>query len=177
MKLNIQLTLEDYLEYQLYSSSKSKNQNRNRFISRIIVPIVYLFFCVYYFVEQNNDTSLVFLLVAILWYLIYPLYSRWHYKRHFKKHIEENFKNRINKPVELIIDDSSIIITEQTSQSKTNNTDLKNLIELKNHFFIKLSTDVSLIIPKKFIEDQSNFKELLISNGAEYVNETNWSWK
>lgn len=176
MKLNIQLTFEDFLEYQLYSSSKSKNQNKNRLISRIIIPIIYLFISIFYFIDGGFKTGIIFLLIAAIWYFLYPFYSSWHYKRHFRKHIEENYKNRINKIVEITIGENSLFTKENISESKISSNDLKSLIELKNHFFVKLSTDVSLIIPKKYIENQSKFKEILIGYGTEYVDETNWNW-
>ena len=99
------------------------------------------------------------------------------YKNHFKKHVEENYKNRINKPVEININENSVNAKDFTSESKISGTELKELIETKNHFFIKLTTDLSLILPKHAIENKAEFKKHITELGAEYVDELNWEWK
>ena len=97
--------------------------------------------------------------------------------KHFQKHVEENYKNRINKPVEIDFDENSVNAKDFTSESKINGTELKELIETKEHFFIKLTTDLSLIVPKHSIENQTEFKKRVTELGAEYIDELNWKWK
>ena len=126
--------------------------------------------------DGNIPTGIVFVAVAIFWYAMYPLYAQWRYKRYFEKHVEENYKNRINKPVELIIDENAVNAKDFTSESKINGSELKELIETKNHFFIKLTSDLSLIVPKHSVEDQPEFKKLLTELGAKYVDELDWEW-
>ena len=178
MTINYQLTNSDFLEYQLYTSSKSELHKKRRFRSRIIVPIIYVLFGLY-LANKNGDNGIgiVFAGIGILWFVFYPLYSKWRYKNHFKKHVEENYKNRINKPVEIDFDENSVNAKDFTSESKINGTELKELIETKDHFFIKLTTDLSLIVPKHSIENQMEFKKRVTELGAEYVNELNWKWK
>ena len=178
MKITYQLTNTDYLEYQLFTSSKSKLHKKKRFQSRIIVPILY-FLLGLYLSNKNDDSKLmiVFAIVSILWFLLYPLYSKWKYKKHFKKHIEENYKNRINKLVEISLDEDSIKAKDYASESKINGTEVKELIETKNHFFMKLQTDLSLIIPKHSIDNREEFIIRVKSYGTDYIEETSWVWK
>ncbi len=91
--------------------------------------------------------------------------------------MEENYKNRINKPVEIDLDENSISAKDFTSESRINGTKLKELIETKNHFFVKLTTDLSLIVPKRSIDNQLEFKRIVIQFGAEYIDDLNWEWK
>lgn len=178
MTINYQLTNADFLEYQLYTSSKSELHKKRRFRSRIIIPILYLVLGIF-FANQNGkfEIGIAFVLFGILWFVFYPMYSKWRYKNHFKKHVEENYKNRINKPVEIDFDENSVNAKDFTSESKINGTELKELIETHNHFFIKLTTDLSLIVPKHSIENQAEFKKRVTELGAEYVDELNWKWK
>ncbi|MEH1009459.1 YcxB family protein [Winogradskyella sp. ECml5-4] len=178
MTLNYQLTNSDFLEYQLYTSSKSELHKKRRFRSRIIIPIIYLVLGIY-FANKNGGYGfgITFASFGILWFAFYPLYSKWRYKNHFKKHVEENYKNRINKPVKIDFDENSVNVKDFTSQSRINGTELKELIEIKDHFFIKLTTDISLIVPKHSIENQTEFKTRVTELGAEYVDELNWKWK
>jgi len=178
MKVNYQLTNSDFLEYQLYTSSKSELHKKRRFRSRIIIPIIYLLFGLYLANKnENSGIGIMFGGIGIGWFAFYPVYSKWRYKRHFKKHVEENYKNRINKPVEIDFDENSVNAKDFTSESKIKGTELKELIETKNHFFIKLRTDLSLIVPKHSIENELEFKKRITELGAEYINELNWEWK
>lgn len=178
MNLNYKLTNSDFLEYQLYASSKSESHKKKRRNNRIIGPILFLVYGFYLINKDKNYIGIiVFGIAAILWFIFYPKYSQWRYKNHFKKHVEENYKNRINKPVEIDFNESSLNAKDFTSESKINGTELKELIETKNHFFIKLATDLSLIVPKHSIENQTEFKKRVTELGAEYVDELNWEWK
>ena len=178
MTINYQLTNSDFLEYQLYTSSKSELHKKRRFRSRIIVPIIYLLIGLY-FANKNENGAIGIIMagIGIGWFAFYPMYSKWRYKKHFQKHVEENYKNRINKPVEINFDENSVNAKDFTSESKINGTELKELIETQNHFFLKLTTDLSLIVPKHSIGNQAEFKKRVTELGAEYVDELNWKWK
>lgn len=178
MNINYQLKNSDFLEYQLYTSSKSKIHKKKRFRSRIIIPILYLLLGLLF--ANKNEGYIIGIALAglgILWFAFYPMYSKWSYKKHFQKHVEENYKNRINKTVEIDFDENSLKVKDFTSESRINGTELKELIETKNHFFIKLTTDLSLIVPKHSIENKMDFKKRVTELGAEYIDELNWEWK
>lgn len=178
MNLNYKLTSTDFLEYQLYASSKSEYHKKKRRNSRFLIPIIFLIYGIYLTLKDDNYIGiLVFGITAILWFIFYPNYSAWRYKKHFKKNVEENYKNRIDKPVEIIFDENSVNAKDFTSESKINGTELKELIETKNHFFIKLTTDLTLILPKHSIENQKELKKRVIELGAVYIDELNWEWK
>ena len=177
MNIQYQLTYSDFLAYQLYTSSKSELHKKKRFRSRIIVPIIYICFGLYLYSKNNSlKVASILGLIALLWFFLYPTYSKWRYKRHFQKHVEENYKNRVHKPVEIEVDEHALNAKDFSSESKINGTELKALIETKNHFFIKLTTDLSLIVPKHSIVHQAEFKKRVTELGAEYVDELNWEW-
>ena len=178
MNIKYQLTNSDFLEYQLYTSSKSESHKKKRRNHRIIFPIVYFAYGFYLTNKDGNYTGIIlFAIISILWFFLYPKYSQWRYKRHFRKHVKENYKNRINKFVEIDFDENFLNAKDYTSESKINGTELKELIETKYHFFIKLTTDLSLIIPKHSIENQTELKNCVTEMGATYIDEINWEWK
>jgi len=178
MNINYQLTNSDFLEYQLYASSKSELHKKRRFRARIIGATIYLLVGLY-LVNENGDVGIgiLFAVLAILWFALFPMYSRWRYKRHFQNFVEENYKNRINKPVSIDFEGDFLNTKDGISESKIKGTELKELIETKGHFFIKLATDLSLIVPKQSIDNQMGFKKRVTDFGAKYVDELNWEWK
>ena len=178
MKINYKLTNSDFLEYQLFTSSKSELHKKRRRNNRFIGPIVMLLYGLYTIKKDGNFIGIIISgILAVLWFLLYPIYSKSRYERHFKKHIKENYKNRINIPGEIDFDRNSINVKDVTSESKINGAELKELIETPNHFFIKMTTDLSLIIPKHSIDNKAEFKKNVTELGAEYVDQLNWKWK
>lgn len=178
MTLNYALTNADFLEYQLYASSKSELHKKNRFRSRIIVAIIYILMGLY-FANKNENIGVAIIMsgIGICWFAFHPMYSKWKYRRHFKKHVEENYKNRIGKPVEIDFNGQSLNTKDVSSVSSINGSELKELIEIKNYFFIKLKMDISIVVPKHAIPNEAEFKQRVINLGAEYVDELNWTWK
>ena len=124
----------DFLESQLYNSSTSKLSQRNRFRSRLLIPIIYLILgLLLIFKDEKTVIGLILLIMSVIWYILHPFYSFWKYKRHYLKYIEENYKNRINPNTELDITEDSILAKGFTSEVEINRSDLselKQLIEL-----------------------------------------------
>lgn len=177
ISLNFKLQNSDFLAYHLYASSKSKNQNRQRLMVRILVPAFYFLLYLTLFLRYGiRVIDLWLVLFAISWLAFYPLYSKWKYKRHFLKTVEENYQNRINQPISIRLEEDQIFIKDFTSESTIETSAIKELIETKDHFFIKLKTEISLIIPKEAIENHSEFKDRLALFGAQYIDELNWKW-
>ncbi len=179
MNINYNLSHSDFLAYQLYTSSKSKLHNKKRLRSRVIIPIFYILLALFNFYKKGTYTLgigfIIIIIIAIIWFVFYPTYSKWRYKKLFNKHIKEHYKNRINKPIEISFNEDGVLNTKDfISESKISGTELKAFIETTEHVFIKLASDLSLVIPKHAIENLSELKKHIVGLGAEYVDELNW---
>ena len=178
MNLKYQLTPDDYLQYQLYNSSRSEIQNKRRFRSRVVFPILYsLLGLIFALVKANVSYFIPLLIIALIWYVVYPIYSKWKYRRHFQKHIKANYQNKVNQDLETKINNNSLFLIDHLSESRINRSQLKGLIETQYHFFVKLASDSAVIIPKRAIKNQPEFIKLLTKLGTEYVDEKAWEWK
>lgn len=178
MKFNYQLNNSDFLAFQLYNSSKSEALKKRRFRSRIIIPLIYLAFGLY-LATSNGDVGIgvILSLVALVWFALYPKYSKWRYKRHFQKHIEVNNKSLVDQPIEVEFDGSSMKTKDSTSKSKTKGSELKNLTETQHHFFVTLGSGQSMVVPKYRMENAEEFKKQVLDLGANYSDELDWEWK
>ena len=179
MKLEYKLNFSDFLEYQLYLSSKSELHKKNRNRARIVVPIIYIVLGLIIFFTDKLGLALFFFVFAIIWLLFYPLYSKWKYKKHFEKHIKANYKNRVGKKAELIFDTDVDFLETSTfgAQSRIQASEFDKLIEIKEHYFLKLKSELSIILPKRAVIDHEKFKKLFSDINLEYVNELDWEWK
>lgn len=88
MKLIYVLSFSDFLEYQLYFSSKSEVQQKNRKKSRNVVPLIYAILIILVLFLNQYLIATTFTIIAIAWYLFHPLYAKHRYKKHFEKHIK-----------------------------------------------------------------------------------------
>ena len=177
MKLRLQLENKDYLAYHLYNSSKSSLHKKKRMRGRIVIPILFLILgSLFILTSKNLNAFLIYVAIAVFWFLLHPLYSRWLYKNHFRKHIKETYKNRVHKTAELTFKDDSVLIEEPTSETKIFTTEFQELIELPDYYFLKLKSDVSIIFPKSTIANRTAFKRYFQNHQIRCTDELNWRW-
>lgn len=178
MTINFYLTPDDFLIHQLYTASKSELVNKKRRRNRLSVPIIYLIFSLMlFFIGGLSALGGIFILVAILWYVLYPLYSKKRYINHYKKHIEEHYTNRINREVAFTIESDMLYSRDGVSETKIDTQEINQLVELKDQYLVKLKTNQSFIIPKNKVEDKETFRSIFDQIAVEYLDETSWEWK
>ena len=145
---------------------------------RLFIPILYGGFGAYLFVMYQNLFGLIgFGVVAVLWYMLYPKYQKHRYRNHFLNHVIDSCKNRINIPIEFEMDSEYVYSRDAGSESKIKRSELASLIELKERFFLKMKTDVSLIIPKSAISNIDSFKAEIAQIGIPCIDELDWEFK
>lgn len=178
MKLEYILEFSDFLEYMLYSSSKSKLHKKSRKNVKLIVPIFYIVFAIILLYVERIELAIVFSVIALLWLLLVPLYTKWRSKKHFENHIREHYTNRFGKKVTLNLDKNADFIEtyDLGTHTKIHNSEFDKLIELQNFYFLKLKTGMFIIIPKRAVSEHENFKKLFSYLDLEYVDELNWEW-
>ena len=177
MRIEYKLSNEDFIEHQFFSSSKLKNTKKRLKYVKIYVPIAYILYGIY-LSQRDEDFSgfMFFFTISIVWYFLYPKYLKRRYKKHYSTHVKENYSNRINKITVVELLEEYIKTTDVLGEGKIKTSEIKELIELKEHFLIKLTTEQALIIPKSADFDQTELKMKVLDYGAKYVDETKWKW-
>lgn len=178
MKLQYQLSENDFLTYHLYASAHSEVHRKNRIRSRYLLAVLYAGFAFYMYIsKQNLSGAIIFLALAAVWVVIYPYYSYWRYKKHFQRIIRVKNQNTIGQDIEMDFQPNSIYSKDKFSEGTFNINEVKDLIELKEQYLIRLSAGSSLILPKNAVDDEEAFKKQLIDYGALYIDDRNWEWK
>lgn len=180
MSIEFTLEKEDFLTFQLYSATKSETVKKNRNKNRIRVPIVYAILSIILYIYADILFAAIFLIIGLLWYLLSPYYLRKRYLKHYSKHIEEHYKNRFGKSESLTFNSDIMESKDITGESKLNLSEVEELNEIKDYYFLKFSSGVSLIIPKNRIEKKEDLKESLLKIVSDFNikhnQELDWKW-
>lgn len=182
MKIDIQLSEEDYLTYQLYNASNSVRIKKRRLRSRIIPSILYLLLGGLSFLFTNNfELSIIVVGFGILWFFAYPIRDKHRYIRHYRGSIQDNYKERYGKTVSIEYTNEFIFASDNSCESKIQTNQIESFIEIPTLILIKYKEGGANIIPKNKIADQQAFvsmlKEMATNLNIEYKLENNWKWK
>lgn len=177
MTLEYKIEEQDFLAFQLFTASKSERihkKKRNAWVLLTVGSIVIAFF---FYLNQNNPMSLYFGLVAITTGIFYPKYFSWRYKKHYKTHIKENYLKRFGQVETLEISQESISSKNKIGEGKINLSEIEKIDETNKHFFLKISTGLSLIIPKQELADSNGLRERFKEIGLSVNDELSWKWE
>ena len=180
MQLKYSLDENDFLQYQLFAASKSKNIKAQR--TRTFMMMVATFALLSYVVFTPGD-PLSYLLIALFAFVLicYKWYEKKRYSDHYRKNIAENYKERFGLISTLTFTENQIIEENKLGESKINYESLSQINEIKDYYFLKLITGQSLIIPKKVIPNESDFTTKLEQIKERFNLEKNvdldWKWK
>ncbi|MBB4804177.1 hypothetical protein HNP37_004263 [Flavobacterium nitrogenifigens] len=182
MTTNYQLDENDFLQYQLYTASKSERIKKKRLKSKIIIPIIYGLIVAFDLYKGNTNSAIVFLAMGILWFFLYPFWDKRHYIKHYKGFIKENYQNRFNKVVVIEFADDFISSNDISgSEMKIATSEIEEINEISSSIFIKFNIGNSLILPKNKIQNNDDIilflRQLANSLNIKYNIENDWKWK
>ncbi len=173
------LETKDYLTYQLFIASRSKQVQNSRIKTRIVVPIVWIILgCILSYHDGNFMMLIAFSFASMLWYIMIPRYETKRYEKHYAKFIEEHYTNRIGQENIIDFQDDIIKANSPMGESKVHYDALLALQELKEYLFLALSKSTAFIIPKKDIDDIEKLKyDLARKTGLSWEDYRDWKWR
>ncbi len=173
------LSEDDFLTYQLYAASKSNQIKKSRKIGRILIPLMYFVVFILFIITTRYTLGIIILSIGILWFLIYPIYSKKRYLNYYKKFIQENYKNRIGIEGLISIENGFIITKDQTGDGKIKLSEVDAIVEIDTHIFIHLKQNISMIFKKNNDKNDliNQFVKIIeTENNIEKTIELNWKW-
>ena len=120
--------------------------------------------------------AIYFGIVAIFSALFYPRFFKWKYKKHYAAYIKENYAERFGLTETLEINNESLFSKNKTGEGKIHLSEIKKIDETGKHFFLKLSTGVSLLIPKNELTNVNEVRNKFEEFGLKLNNEIHWKW-
>lgn len=177
MTIEYQINEQDFLDFQLFTASQSDRINKKKKNGWILLTVGSIIISIYFYLNQDITLSIYFGLIALACGFFYPRYFRWRYKKHYKTYIKENYSKRFGQTEYLEINSDSIYSKDKTGEGKINISEIEKVDETNKHFFLKISTGLSLIIPKDGLENSDDLRTKFESLGLIVNNMINWEWK
>ncbi|MEM1326725.1 MAG: hypothetical protein AAGI23_12255 [Bacteroidota bacterium] len=181
LQLDYQLIVDDHVEYQLYLASISERIQKKRLRNRIIVSIVYLILAVTLFLVASYMTGVLFLIIAVLWYVFYPMRDRKRYRKHYEAFFREDASNGKSSTIHAELTTSSIHLEEENSESTIKTTAIQFIDEIGLYYFIRFAKNKAIILPKSQIHHKAAFKNwvdmVTEQHNIERNTDLNWTWK
>ena len=181
MQITYQVGKEDYLEHQLFIASISDRIKKKRLRAKILWPSLYIIFGLLFARDENMLFAVVFISIAALWFFLYPIWEKHHFKKHYQAFINETYKDTFHKIISAEITDNFILTSDDGSESKISTGEIEEINEIPSNIFIRFKGGQSLILPKNKISDiesvKNRLKNLALSLNIKYVVDNQWKWK
>ena len=97
MTIDYKIDEKDFLTHQLFVASKSDRIKRKRKRSKILLPLIYVAFGLLFLFQDKVSLTIIFFIIGLLWFLIYPFFERRHYIKHYTGFIKENYQDRLGR--------------------------------------------------------------------------------
>lgn len=182
LELNYELGEEDLLQLQLYFASKDEMQIKQRRKEKYrMIGLSLLCGLLLFFDEGHRLLSYFFLGSSVLFFIIYPWWSVWFYKRMYRKHIPESMRVEFPYNTKLLLGNDIIEIETKKGHRHFSVNEMDVITETEYYFFIVTSRQVSIIIPKHRINNTEEVRMQLLrykeNNPVSFVEDLNWKWK
>lgn len=181
MTIQFSIDADDFLTHQLFIASRSTRIQKKRRKSQVILPLIYVTLGLIALVQSSIFLAILFFMVAVLWYFIYPLWERQHYVKHYKEFIAENYKNRLGQMATVDFSDDFILAKDNVSESKVLTKEIEEICEIPSLILIKLTSGPSFVLPKNKIANcdslQSFLQRLAHRLNIKYEVSETWEWK
>lgn len=169
MKLQYELTNQDFVDFNLNFIDTSPVMKRSLLIQRFIFPLLLV-------ASPATLSDLigvpfpilmtVFSALALLWAIFFLKWFKSRIARKSNKLIASGKVPGVIGPHELFIEQG--VISDKTSASITRYEQIEKVIETHTHFFVYVSEVMAYIVPKKVFsspEEFEAFKSILASFG------------
>jgi len=152
MNVKVTLDADDYLTYHLFLASKSDSLKKRRFIHWFSIPLVYIVSgFVFTYLKGSEMVRTIFFGTALIWFVLYPFYSKWAVRRYLFRQVAARYANLIGKEGSLTLGEKKITVKSHEASMDITYADIKDVIELPDHVLVELHAGSSLILPRKKI--------------------------
>ncbi|MDH6310810.1 Ca2+/Na+ antiporter [Dysgonomonas sp. PFB1-18] len=181
IELEFNLNEEDHLNLQLYAASQNPLIKKQRKRRAFLISGLFVLFGIVSFYSLSSYAGCIYIVLGVIFFILYPFYSTWLYKRHFKRHVKQYYDQAASNHISMKIDDENIMTYDAKGESTIKIKSLIEIIEISDYFYLQLSKAAYHVIPKKKINSVELLRQHLIKCANAYnipvTIDLNWKWK
>lgn len=165
MKIDYELTKQDYIDFNMNYMSNSKAVKKLFLAQRYIVPIMFLF--IPFVMIKVTSIPLaywfrLFIVCCILWIIFYPKYFKWTVSKRISKMLDESENKDMLGKRSLSLAEKGIIELSTLSELKTDWSAIEKITQTEKHIFIFTSSVAAYILPVRVFENESEKKKFIV---------------
>ncbi len=180
ISLNYKLDKDDHLAYQLFVASKSERIIKKRKRATYRLPVIYLVLAGILLYAGRIDAGLIFIMIALLWIIFYPIYERYRYVKHYKGHVADILSKQIDNEAHVELDIAEIKTKDESGEATMKIEKISEINETGTHFFIRFDPAMGLVLPKDKIANVDEIKDWIKTVKEKYqlrtTSEPEWKW-
>lgn len=181
MKIQYTISEADYLTHQLYIASKSAIIKQRRQRAKFLYPFLYAAIGSFFLFQQKTALGISFMVLAVLWFLVYPIWERGYYLRHYKSFVKENMKSILDRNYTIEFLQNHFLSASDSSESKVNYSEIEGFAEVPTTFLIQIKGGKAIVFGKDQLSNptelRSMFKGLSSRLKVPFFEDLDWQWK
>lgn len=181
MKINYRLTTDDYLKYQLYKASFSKQMLKRKNLNRIVWAVLFLAVAIFFAIDKSWTKFGIFFVLSLLWYALHPFVSRGLIKRSFRKEIKEKFSENFEKPLSVEDKADGLHLVAMQREMIVKYSSIVEIVDVGSHYFVIFDTGSVAIFPVGREVGRNIWNDfvsqLVKKSGKPVYDKADWEWK
>ena len=174
--IEYELNETDHLAFQLYLASHTKRIVLQRVLTIVIAPALWLVFAFLMRYRLGDSLLVITIVMSVLWLILYPVRSHFHYRKFYLRHIRDNFSKYLNRPTTLGLIDGCIFNKNDASESKILVSEVEKIVEIKDLYFVFISKGSAFIVTKSAAGAKDFILDLCNRTNLSVVDDIAWKW-
>ncbi len=159
MKMNFEITKEDYINFNIYHLENSKAQKKTFNTHRYIMPLIFsipLYFIAVSSLEKSRIYGITAAIIfSVVWILTYPKRYRKIIAKSVDKNLSEGDNSSIFGKKSLEIMDETLVIEGDFISETVLIESIKEIKIYKDMILIYISGFVAHIIPRRYLDEET----------------------
>jgi hypothetical protein len=164
MKIEYDLTKQDYIDFNMHYIENSPKLKRSLFIQRFVIALVFLIFP--FIFSKNSGTPflpsfIVYGVIFILWVLFYPKYYRTIAKKRIIKLIDKGGSAIQLGHRSITLNEEGLEEFSEQGESKSSWSSIERIEETENHIYIFIGSTNAYLVPIRAFEGRTQKDEFM----------------
>jgi hypothetical protein len=161
MKYEYRVEEENFLNFQLYHMSQSDQFRLKVKRQPIFIMITNLAVALFFAAGKNYGISILFVIIGVLWYFLYPIRMKRIHEQRMKEEIKAKFQNHFGAEAAFEVNDSTLRTSDKGGYSDKNYTDVLKIVHLPSETLIIFKNHQTFILPKATTANYDAMKQEL----------------